>query len=770
MSTHVGSSGPTTARLAIVGEAPGAEEFRTGRPFVGRSGELLREGLERVGINVDEAYITNVYKEYRYGNPTPSKAEITEARAALVEELRSLPNLERVLVLGNTPLTALTGLTAITKNRGVLDPLDLSVPIHATLHPAAILRNVRYKSDWLNDLAGLAAALNDVEEDFELELVRSPLMVTAMEADMQVHNGIGALDVETTIGDVFRGEVELVSIAVSFDGRRSYVLIPDETNFPKALGILSKGKWIMHNGSFDLLILKTLTKDYLKWTLYQDTMAMAYLLHPDERKGLQVLAGVYLGLPPYKDVDYKNILEEPIEKVAEMNGRDAARTFKLFRPLADELNKQPHLSRTYQWLLLPAITALVEMTVNGVPLDMERLAELEEALSVELETKLTALREDVGPPDPKTYGKEDWPKGEFNPGSSQQVAHILFEQKGYPIVKRTDTEAPSTDKEVLEKLLDQTGDRFIEDLMAYRKASKLLTAFVNSWKDLVDEEGRLHPRYKPTQVVTGRLAAENPNIQQVPRDGRFRGVFGGVEGMTWVKADLSQIELRVAAWLAGEDTMIRAYQNEEDLHALTAQRILGAEDVRAEYQPGKTARDAGKMLNFSLLYGAYPTKLMEIARSQYGITLTKREAEKYRAIFFESYPRLAEWHSEVKSIVRATGRMESPLGRVRTFPEVNDPDEWVVKKAEREAINFPVQSFANDLVLAALTRLPPEVRAYAIADVHDELDFLVPDEVVAEVVPVIQATMQDTTWLKKWGINLPVPVVAEVTTGHYWKE
>ncbi|NIN68419.1 MAG: hypothetical protein GTO63_27670, partial [Anaerolineae bacterium] len=195
---------------------------------------------------------------------------------------------------------------------------------------------------------------------------------------------------------------------------------------------------------------------------------------------------------------------------------------------------------------------------------------------------------------------------------------------------------------------------------------------------------RLHPRYKPTQVVTGRLAAEAPNIQQVPRDPKYRSVFGGVDGLTWVKADLSQIELRLAAWLAQEETMLTAYRGGADLHALTAERVFGV-DPSTEWKPGKSARDAGKMLNFSLLYGAYPKKLQLIAYRQYGIQITEKEAEAYRSLFFDSYPRLAAWHFEVKMEVRSAGQIVSPLGRVRVFPEVSSDDEWEIKRAEREA-------------------------------------------------------------------------------------
>lgn len=768
-TTTVPGFGPTTAKYAIIGEAPGAEEIKTGRPFVGRSGQLLREALERVGLDPEEAYITNVYKEYKFGNPTPTTTEIKEAMPSLYDELAQLPELEGVLLLGNVPLKGFTGLTGITKHRGAQEHTVVrggsggDVPVFATLHPAAILRNARNKSDWLNDLAGFAATINRIEEEIDVHIVQTTLGVKAMEADLTAHQGIGSLDVETTVGNMSAGEVQLVTVAVSFDGKRSWVLThEDEDLMRQGLAVLSRGRWIMHNGSFDLMILHSLTP--FRFELYQDTMAMAYLLHPEERKGLQVLSGVYLGLPPYKDIDYKNILNEDLQDVARMNGRDAARTFLLFRPLADEMNQFSHLSRTYQWLLLPAVSALVDITVRGVPVDRERLKTLELELQADLDQALAKLQVQVGPPDPDTYGKESWPKGVFNPGSTQQVAHVLFDQYGLPVVERTETGAPSTAGSVMEKLRGLVSGEerhFIEAVLAYRTAKKLLSSFVSSWWELMDEGGRLHPRYKPTQVVTGRLAAAEPNIQQVPRDPRFRGVFGGVPGHKWVKADLSQIELRIAAFLARERTMIEAYQGGQDLHRITAENILGS--------GSDDARQVGKTLNFGLLYGAYPSKLREVALDSYGVTMTQQEAEKYRGAFFQTYPGLSELHTKIKAELHTTGQVSSPLGRVRTFPEKDDDDEWVVKQAEREAINHPIQSFASDLNLSALVRLPDDVRQYAIAIVHDELDFLVPDEEVERVVPIIKATMEDVSWLTRWGIDLDVPVLAEVEIGDYWK-
>jgi DNA polymerase-1 len=270
----------------------------------------------------------------------------------------------------------------------------------------------------------------------------------------------------------------------------------------------------------------------------------------------------------------------------------------------------------------------------------------------------------------------------------------------------------------------------------------------------------MHPRYKPTQVVTGRLASEKPNIQQVPRkDSRVKKIFGGVPGMVWVRADLSQIELRIAAWVAKEERMIDAFQAGEDLHSLTAGRILG----------DPSARQVGKTLNFGLLYGAFPGKLVEVARNDYGVSMTKAEATKYRAAFFDAYPGLIAWHDRIKAELAATQLVASPLGRVRHFPEVaSSDDEWVLRAAEREAINHPVQSFASDMLLHALVSLPSEIQQYAVVEVHDELGFIMPEDRVEEYAAEIKAEMEDVTWLRKWGIEFNIPVLAEVEYGPYW--
>ena len=596
----------------------------------------------------------------------------------------------------------------------------------------------------------------------------------------------GAIDIETTIANPFRGEVELVSVAVTFDSKIAWVFRNDEW-LQKAKPFLESTDWVMHNGLFDRLMMKLFGFD-LK--LKHDTMAMQYLLDPDGQgrgipnprkpNSLQDMSMQYLGLEPYKDVDYENILDEPFEKVADMNAEDVRRTLKLVRPLGDQLNANRALSKIYQWLLLPAIDSLIDISLDGMPVDQERLASLTEVFTLKVDKLLTSLRE-ATPPPLESYG-EEWkgrkrkadPPPQFNPGSVEQVRHILFDQWSLPPIEFTDTGQPSTGADVLLQLetdyAEGEKEEWLGQLRDYRKAKKVMDSYLLSWPKLITDEGRLHSRYKPLHVVTGRLSSEKPNMQNVPRTKNFREIFGGVEGMTWIKADYSQIELRLAAWHSQEPTMLQAYQEGLDLHTMTAMMVLGDESAEA--------RQVGKTLNFGLLYGAGAKTLQRIARSNYGVMFDITQATEYREDYFRAYPGLAAWHEMLKQRIISTGKSHSPLGRVRYLPKAKIP--WDVEDmrgqkihAILEGINHPIQSMASDMLLHSLNVISPQVRArgcQVVAEVHDEIDFLCPDKNVDEVSALIKAVMEDTNWLGRFDVDLTVPMVADIETGPYWGE
>lgn len=599
----------------------------------------------------------------------------------------------------------------------------------------------------------------------------------------------GAVDIETTVEEnPFLTPPQLVSVAVTFDGEDAFVFRHDEW-LRQAQPALQRLDWIMHNGLFDRLMLLSFFGIDLRLT--HDTMAMQYLLDPDEPKGLQVLSEKYLHLPEYKDVDYKNILDEPFEKVAAMNGEDVLRTWRLFQPLADQMNRDPALSRVYQWILMPAVRELIKITQNGIPLDKEKLAEITQRTEEEAEALLEELRSTT--PDPLVDKYPDgWPKPSwwrvrdhgkyyghlFNPGSWQQVSHVLFDIWGLtPLEWNEDKDGnpttPSTNADVLLRIEthEAVGESqvWLSNIRAYRKATKLLSYF-HAWPEQTDARGWLHPRYKPLHVVTGRLSSDSPNIQNVPRTKEVRSCFGNWEGLTWMKADYSQVELRLAALAANEDRMIRAYREGQDLHTLTAQLVLGDKTP--------DARQVGKTLNFGLLYGAGPATLARVARSDYGVFLSLDQAKYYREEFFRAYPGLASWHQEQQREIERTGLARSPLGRVRYLPKAKIPahvqDMWSKKMgAIREGINHQIQSFASDLLLHALVEVSAAVEPYGaflVAEVHDEIDLLVPDENVSQVADIVRSIMEDTSWLRKFGMKLGVPLLAEVEIGPSWGE
>jgi uracil-DNA glycosylase family 4 len=737
----VPGSGPQSATWAIVGEAPGAAEASGGRPFIGPSGKLLRDTLRRVGLDPDEAYITNVVKVRPPGNATPGPKEIEAAAPALRSELEALPNLRGVLAVGNVPLQALTGLKGVTKNRGLVEGnWDTDIPVFSTLHPAAVLRNQNHLNTWIEDLARFQQIVELPMERVGIHVVDDDITFAMFKAVAVVGGksyGLAALDIETTWG-----QDQLVCVGVTYTGGDAWIFPAEYVEWARPY--LEAQEWIMHNGSFDVL---TMRKFGFNLKLKHDTMAMAFLINEAERKGLQWLSSVYLGLPPYKDVDYQNILDEPFEKVALMNGRDVCRTFNLYRPLADKINEDKALLRLYAWLLMPAVRALIDVTTNGIPVDEAYLDTLREELNIDLERAAVRLNEF---------------KEGINPRSPKQVGELLFDELGLEPVKYTDTGAPSTDAEsVTEMLLDASGKpaEVLQALLDYRKISKQVTSYGESWPQFI-QEGRMHPRYKPLHVVTGRLSSENPNIQQVPREPRFRNVFRAPEGHSWVKADYSQIELRLAAWIAEEEKMLDAYYEGLDLHTQTAILVLRDDSP--------SARQVGKTLNFGLLYGAGAKTLQRIARMQYGVGLDLVEAREYRTRFFLAYPGLRHWHRRVENAVTQTGVVRSPLGRMRHLPDAQSWDDSLKYHAVRQAINHPVQSMASDLLLVALSRVNEAYPGMVVAEVHDEIDLVVPSQRADEVAAGVKEIMEDLSWLKRFGIQLGVPVLSEVKSGPSW--
>lgn len=760
---HVPPHGPREARYAIVGEAPGAQEARQGRPFCGPSGELLQSTLKKVGLDPDEVYITNVYPEYRPGNPTPTPEEINDRLEGLAEELAELPNLKHVLAVGNVPMRALTGRNGgITKTQGqLLEPRKVMVDalkdkdIMPIMHPAYVLRNNNYQTQNLfQEILGSFVALGKKHRPENVVLLRSDLKATEDFWRAAETATRAAIDIEATPVPWWHEDFWVISVAISFDGETAYVIDTRESiKVVRKLRDQHPGiKWVMHNGSYDRQALLSLGIDL---DLVFDTMTAQYLIDPDSRKSLQYMSSMYLGLAPYKDVDYKNILEEPWEKVAQMNGVDAIRTFRLYEHLKPKLLADQRLARLMRYLMLPAINALLEMELAGMPIDTERLQSVTEKYEADAVRQADALRELA-----RKNGMD-----KFNPRSNKDKQELIFNRLGFQPVGYTKSGNPSLDAASRKsmKLKPQNMVTGAIDLLdEYSVSSQRLGTFLYPWAEM-ERDGRLHTKYKPNHVVSGRLSSEKPNMQQVPNDPDIRSIMGGVPGQKLIMLDYSQLELRLAAEFADETAMLDAYRREEDLHAITAERVLG---------DAKSGRQVGKILNFSLLYGAGWATFQNIAWTQYGVRISDEEAQSLHRGFFKAYPALRNWHQVQINKARSLGYVESPLGRRRYLPNIENWQDGAARSHdEKVAINHPIQSLGSDLMLLSLTEMWKR-GLNVVATVHDSV-ILIANEVYAEQVgeearEIMENIINEVEGI--WGTKIRVPLVADLHIDTHWSK
>jgi len=571
--------------------------------------------------------------------------------------------------------------------------------------------------------------------------------------DIELHRAdyVG-LDVETTAAPWYTPEFRLLTIGISTTPGYAYVipLFHPQVDESKAEARLirvqklirtTKPHLVMQNGAFDRVALQSVGISLPP--VWFDTMVAQYLLDVELSKGLTDLAHRWLGLPPWKDIDYKHPEEEDISVLAQLNGRDADLTLQLRAPLAAALDMAGQ-SLLFNELMMPVSKTLCDMELGGIPVDRERLLNLLDDVDSELDDLLNDIRDIAGKPT-------------LNPNSPKQLASLLYGDFDLPIHVWTDGGAPSTNAEALHKL--EKEHRIVPPLLKYRELRKLYTASLVPWLDKLDDNDYLHPRYKPAHVKTGRLSSEMPNIQQVPRDPKVRQVFGGVGHNLIVEYDYSQLELRIVAWLAGEEEMLRAFRAGEDLHQVTAD-AFGVD------------RQTAKALNFGLLYGAGARKLKWIAAEQYGVELSEMQADKLRAQWFKKYPAIEQYHESAVLEARTTGGVTTALGRWRPIPDINS-DDWGKKAhAERVAINTPVQSLASDLTLIKLDEIarafPGHSGVRPIATVHDSILFMISDLALHLRRP-IRDMMEDTsTILDKYDVNFDVPLQVDIKTGTHW--
>ena len=476
-----------------------------------------------------------------------------------------------------------------------------------------------------------------------------------------------------------------------------------------------------------------------------DTAIAAYLVDPAKNEyTIEKLASEYFGTVIEKpEVKQLSLLDDVETDRSEYLAKCAVALGVLNERIGDKI-KENGQEKLYQEVELPLVTVLAHLEINGFLVDDHQLKEFADKLG----EKIDALTNEIY----MLAGEE------FNINSPKQLGVILFEKLELKPVKKTKT-GYATNADVLEKLRDKHP--IVNFIMEYRQLAKLKSTYCDGLRAVVNPNThRIHSVFTQTVTVTGRLSSTEPNLQNIPTRtelGReIRKMFVAKEGYVLVDADYSQIELRVLAHIANDETMINAFRNNEDIHAVTASQVLGIplEDVTKEQ------RSSAKAVNFGIVYG-----IGEFSLAQ-DLHISVKEAKAYIESYLEKYHGVRNYMESIKEQAKKDGYVKTMLNRIRYIPELKSPNYNIRQFGERVALNTPIQGTAADIIKLAMVRVDNRLineglKSKLILQVHDELIVEAHKDEVDKVKQILSEEMQGA-------MELNVPLKVDMSTGHSW--
>ena len=573
-----------------------------------------------------------------------------------------------------------------------------------------------------------------------------------------------SLDTETTSTDPMRAVLVGISLAVE-EGSAFYIPVGHVGSTPQlALNTIidaitpaltdPKISKIGHNLKYDCLVLRNHGLEVSPLSF--DTMIAAWILEPDSRRlGLKKMAEDEL------DVQMTEIEEligsgskqltmdlVAISDVAPYAGADAEIPLRLEKLLRERLTKNG-LLKVFTEVEMPLVPVLMDMEYAGIAVDKEFFKKF----SVELSGRILEIQKDVY----KQVGYD------FNLNSTQQLSKALFETLHLTppdSSNKTKAGSYSTAADVLELMKDMHP--VVNLLLEYREISKLVSTYLDALPRQVNPKtGRVHTSFNQTGSVTGRLASSDPNLQNIPTrtelGHKVREGFVAEPGKVLLSVDYSQIELRIAAHMANDESMLAAFRAGQDIHATTAAAIF---NVPLD-QVTKDQRRHAKAINFGLIYGMGVFGLMQ------GTGLTRSEAENFIKEYFTDFPGVKNYLDNIRKVAAEQGYVETMLGRKRYFPELKQAvNQQVRARAEREAINSPIQGSAADIMKLAMLKLPEALKkaglkSQILLQVHDELVLECPEKELDETARVTQEVM-------KGAYKLSIPLETDAAVGKNW--
>jgi DNA polymerase I len=488
--------------------------------------------------------------------------------------------------------------------------------------------------------------------------------------------------------------------------------------------------------------------------LTDDSLLESYVLESHMRHDMDSLATRHLGMTPiaYESVAGRGAQQIPFDQVSigeatRYSAEDADVTLQLHQALAPQIASDPKLATIYRTVEMPVTKVLLTIERNGVLLDTAAL----DAQSHELGKKALEL-------EAKAHELAGQP---FNLGSPKQLAEIFFDRMKLPVIKKTATGTPSTDEEVLEQLANDYP--LPKVILEHRSLIKLKSTYTDKLPRMVNPAtGRVHTTYAQAVAVTGRLASNDPNLQNIPvrtaEGRRIREAFIAPPRSVIMSCDYSQIELRIMAHVSGDRGLLEAFARGDDIHRATAAEVFGVtQDAVTQEQ-----RRYAKVINFGLIYGMGAFGLAG------NLGITKSAAKSYIDRYFARYPGVAQYMQDTRSSAHDLGYVETVFGRRLWLPDINSRNMARRQGAERQAINAPMQGTAADLIKLAMVAVQgflerEHLATRLVMQVHDELVLEVPEAELTRVKSEVPALMTGVAQLK-------VPLLAEPGIGKNWDE
>jgi DNA polymerase I len=779
--------GSDIAPLMIIGEAPGSNEDDLNLPFVGNAGRYLRDTL-LVNAKIPESKIrfTNAVRCHPVKNKTPSITEIKRCRRYLEEEIKRIKP-KVIAAMGNVPLASMlksfykggseegTSKKSESKVSGILRWHSKKVWLNEfncwmvpTLHPSFCIRNVHMGSYYSSDqvVADLKLAWKLANTPLpeiiypETILVDTPAKVNNVLKEMESEEAF-AFDIET--GGHGR-TIDRYVIGCSFCNSKTNIgyyltweAIEKNATVLKRFKDLLKSKnhyKIMHNGAYEVRVLGLAHNIYINNVKYFDTMAAAHLIDENFSKRLKDLVWIhtYFGgydipLEKYK-VEHK-IVEDyskiPLHMLYVYGAMDAVTTYLLYLVFKKAMEREK-VRPLFDKIVMPVRRVMSDAEMNGFRVDIDRAQYVHELCNKALKICEENIYEHAGE--------------EFKITSPKQLQYILYNKIGFTPFKKTKT-GYSTDAESMDYLATQPNSEIVHWLKNRSYVNTMNTTHIGqaiefSWK----EDGRAHTNYNITGAVTGRASASRPSLHNVPRDGLVRSIYVSSPGCVLVEADLKSAEMAAIAAVSGEYTFIQAFEKGLDIHAATYRKMKG---LPPDAEITDEQRQSAKAVNFGLVYG-----LTEIGLAK-RLGISVEQAYAFINSYFDTMTNVYDWMELQKKYVRTRGYVVSVFGRKRRIPLGLSDNKYEVARAERQAMNSPIQSCAADYTYIGLIRLRKSILKQKLKSkiIHTVHDCVITDTVDKEINIVKGLTIEAFTTPVR---AVPIKMIVEVEAHKRWGE